>query len=72
MILFVYSLKAYQLIFHGPTLTDVQVLQQSQSLDARHLWMAEATRLKTMEQKSLLVALTPYWISYKSTDWFKS
>jgi hypothetical protein len=42
------------------------------SLNVRHFGMVEGTGLKSTASRSPSMAWPPYWISQKSTNWFKS
>jgi hypothetical protein len=42
------------------------------SLNVRHFWMVEDTGLKSTASRSPSMTWPPYWISQKSTNWFKS
>jgi hypothetical protein len=41
-------------------------------LNVRHFGMVEGTELKSMASMSRSMAWPLYWISWKSTNWFKS
>jgi hypothetical protein len=42
------------------------------SLNVRHFGMVRGTGLKSTVSRSPSMSWPPYWISYKSTNWFKS
>jgi hypothetical protein len=48
----------------------VQVLHPLRSFNVGHFGMAKVTELKSMASRSM--AWPPYWISYRSKNWFKS